>query len=167
MSVSQDAAPICNALGLGKSPLVDAPYLTQALSHTDRASVSCDITTVNGWQRWPFFPSCSASNMWLRRSRHLPGRARRGGAAGCWHLSLLGRARLCDVGVRVGCRDRTETDMTGPLTRARLHAGSNTAVQHKQDFCSLHWACSETHSWQLRSLSQWKQRCEPPASQQC
>lgn len=78
----------------------------------------------------------------------------RRGVVGCWHLSLLGRARLCDVGVRVGCRDRPETDMTGPLTRARLHAGSNTAVQHKQDFCSLHLACSETHSWQLRSLRQ-------------
>lgn len=58
------------------------------------------------------------------------------------------------MGVRVGCRDRPETDMTGPLTRARLHAGSDAAVQHKQDFCSLLGARSETRSWQLRSLSQ-------------
>lgn len=77
VSVSQDAAPVCNALGLGQSPLVDAPYLTWALSHAD--GVSCDMATVNGWQRWPFFPCCSASNMWLRRSRHLPGRAWGGG----------------------------------------------------------------------------------------
>lgn len=133
-------------------------------SHTaDGAAVSCDMATVNGWHRWPFFPSYSASNIRLCCSRHLPRqmcvcggerwREGRGGTEGgsCWHLSLLGWARLCDVGALVGCRDRPETDMTGPLTRARLHAGSNTAVQHKQDSCSLCWACSER---QLRSFSQ-------------
>ena len=152
VSVSQDSAQVCNALGLGQSPLVDASYLTWGLSHADEALVSCDMATENGWWRWPFYPSCSVSNMWLHHSRHLLERAWKG--EGCWHLSLPGRARLCDVGVRVGCWDRPETDMTGPLTRSRLHAGSNTAVQHKQDFCSLQRACSETHSWQLRSLSQ-------------
>lgn len=69
-------------------------------------------------------------------------------------------SRLCDAGVRAGCWDRPETDMTGPLTRTRLHAGSSAAVQHKQDFCSLFWACSKTHSRQLRRLS----HCAPLAS---
>lgn len=42
-------------------------------SHTaDGAAVSCDMATVNGWHRWPFFPSCSASNIRLCCSRHLP-----------------------------------------------------------------------------------------------
>lgn len=34
VSVSQDSAPACNAFGLGQAPLVDAPYLTQARSHS-------------------------------------------------------------------------------------------------------------------------------------
>lgn len=73
MSVSQYVALLCNTLGLGQASLVDALYLTWALPHTDGTPASCDVRAVNGWQRWPFFPSCSASNMWHRHSRHLPG----------------------------------------------------------------------------------------------
>lgn len=51
VSVSQDAAPVWNASGLGQSPLVDAPYMTRALSHADGAPVSGDMATVNGWHR--------------------------------------------------------------------------------------------------------------------
>lgn len=51
VSVSQDALPVCDALGLGQSPLVDSPYLTSALSHADGAPVFCDMATVNGWHR--------------------------------------------------------------------------------------------------------------------
>lgn len=49
-SGSQDVEPVWDALGLGQSPLVDAPYLTWVLSHADGDPVSGDIATVNKWQ---------------------------------------------------------------------------------------------------------------------
>lgn len=161
VSVSQDAAPVCM--------LLDWDSLLWWMLHIwhGRSHMPMELRSLAIWQLWTGGtddPSFHVAQLQVCGSvaAGICLNQRKEGRGGCWHLSLLGRGRLCDVGVWAGCRDRPETDMTGPLTRARLHAGSNAAVQHKQDFCSLHWACSETHSWQLRRLS----RCEPLASQQ-
>lgn len=53
-----------------------------------------------------------------------------------------------------GTWNQPETDLTGLLTRTRLHAGRYTTGQHKQDCCSPLWACSGSYSWQLRSPSE-------------